>query len=256
LSGLGTKQPPTDWFSGRTHHFKQGSVDNLLDFGIPKWAAREPTELIEDLVRGGVDVVLCGHIHERAEFRMRLDDGQLQFFMDFYTENPPEYRETSDWLQFLGRSSVVKEEGDKRPIFLEVDPTVAAGQAVREARGHHKLLPPEVATVFRALRIPPYSDPLDRAEDKDAWWAKHRPLVLQTACLGPVDYPQRPRMDEETKTATRPRVMFQGIRTLSIEDDRIARIAYVGIEEIRTGPPLRERTDEWPAVVAHMMFSS
>ena len=56
-----------------------------------------------------------------------------------------------------------------------------------------------------AVQSAPYADPLDRAADKRDWWSRHRPLLLQTGALGPMENNQ---------------VSFSGFRLISVHDKR------------------------------------
>jgi hypothetical protein len=218
-----------DWFVGRVPHFKRGTIGELLDFGIAKLQSASPDEFLKQLVNGNIDMVLCGHVHERVEFRVRLDSGgQLQLFTDFYTENPSRFREGKDWPP------------DSRPIFLRVDPEARAGATPRQTTDHSpdglpSNAPAGTIMVSRNLAIPPYDDPLSDASDKTAWWDKHRPLILQTACLGPIDYVQRVEIVETVNPprATRRSHSFQGVRLFAVDGNCISHASYVGIEEIR-----------------------
>jgi hypothetical protein len=195
-------------------HFKQGDLDDLLNFGI---ASDGVTDLLRLCAGGKVDVVLCGHTHERAEFRLKPDgQGGFLFFTDFYTENPSEYRASHD-----------REKRDEaQRIHIVVDAQAKAGEMVEIVRDQRD----DGFAEFRRLRVPPYPDTLRDATNKRAWWKRHRPLILQTACLGPVDYSQR-RPSEGR--ALKPEVSFQGVRLVAVDGDHISSIRYVGIDEIR-----------------------
>jgi hypothetical protein len=236
------------WFTGRRRHFKRGTIGDLLDFGIAKLRSAAPDAFLRQLLDAKVDVVLCGHVHERVEFRVGIDDGELRLFTDFYTENPTRYREGWDWTRVvvarLGSVTTAK-YGDERPIFVRVDRNAVAGALPRETTDHSRdglprNAPEGTITVSRTLAVPPYDDPLSDATAHLAWWRKHRPLILQTACLGPIDKPQRPRIDADAQPprASRPHQSFQGVRLVSVEGDHITRVSYVGMEEIRALPPV------------------
>lgn len=214
------------WPRTPTPHFKHGSTADLLDagHGLGSGAA----DFLRLCIDNGVDVVLCGHVHQHVDFRVEKDlsDG-LRFFMDFYCENPARFRETYDWTQ-RNISGVPAVIGSKDPIHVRVDPDAGVAEPVteREIRTDGRVVQ------SRELRVPPYPTPLSGAADKASWWKRHRPLVLQTSCLGPIDYHQR--MAAKGTVKKRP-VAFQGVRVLSVAGDHIDSIMHVAIEDIRRG---------------------
>src|SRR5262249_4921729 len=107
-----------DWVRGNSAHFKRGSIKDLLDFGVATWPGLA-VDFLDLISVPKVDLVLYGHVHERVEFRLRRDDDGFRYFCDFYTENPPVYRESFDWSQRLAGPEVLK-EGDQNPIFIVV----------------------------------------------------------------------------------------------------------------------------------------
>lgn len=204
------------WSFKKTRHFKSGSVDDLLDFGI----ARDHSAGVLALLNGkSIDVVLCGHVHERAEFRVR--DGK--FFMDFYTENPNEFKTSFDWGL----------EGDRRPIHVVVRKGAKAGGQPTEVKDTTR----NPVLVYRQLDVPPFPRPLSEEKNVPAWWNAHRPIILLTSSLGPTDHPQR-RFLNDDGTNGRPHVRFQGIRLLQVNGAHIGKIRYVGIDDIGKMKPL------------------
>jgi hypothetical protein len=118
------------------------------------------------------------------------------------------------------------------------------------------------------MDVPPYAAPLNAATDARNWWLNHRPLVMQTASLGPIDRRQRfdPRWRVTTKIrvgtsydylqvktyespqspvqpaynvtveslpAQDPDVSFHGFRLIQVRENAIARIRYVNLAELR-----------------------
>ena len=67
------------------------------------------------------------------------------------------------------------------------------------------------------VQVPPYPRPLATAPDARGWWTEHRPLVLQTAALGPL---------ENT------RCRFSGFRVLSVKADVIDKIHFVPTQRL------------------------
>jgi hypothetical protein len=80
---------------------------------------------------------------------------------------------------------------------------------------------------YNLLDVPPYADPLNRAGNARFWWEQHRPVIAESAALGPMDHSQR------TKGSERPPVTFQGFRVFTVNSNVINRCHYVRLEELR-----------------------
>jgi hypothetical protein len=200
------------WPRTGTPYFKCGGVGDLLDYGISRGSADEFLCLCagEGATRP-VDLVLCGHIHRNVEYRVGLDpDGETIFYMDFYSENPPAYYSTVCNVEVHSQHGVLR-KGDQ--IHIEVEEKAQPGAAPKPAQSGHG-----------RLAVPPYATPLNSAADPRAWWEQHRPLVMQTAALGPIDTNQRAEV---------PNASFQGFRVLSVQGNTISKISYVTLAELR-----------------------
>lgn len=57
-----------------------------------------------------------------------------------------------------------------------------------------------------------------------AWWQKHRPLLMQTASLGPMDINQRKDLEVNP---TEPSPPNRGMGVISVRDNMIAEIRHV-----------------------------
>jgi len=101
---------------------------------------------------------------------------------------------------------------------------------------------PYAAAHAKQLQVPPYPDPLSHSPNPRAWWAAHRPLVLQTGALGPMENNQ---------------VSFSGFRMLSVKGDVIDKVHSISINRLeangyrlsledagRPDPPRRHRHSE------------
>lgn len=211
-----------EWGSPNSRYFKRGSIDHYLDKCI---AVGKAEDLLKVCVgKGGVnrkaDLVLCGHVHKDHELRWEWDEaeGEMLFFTDFYTENPSEYYSC---MKF----------GVKGPVHVEVDHDGVVGGPIV-----NRTDPAEGAKwkEWKALIVPPYGDPLCDEEDKQDWWMRHRPLLVQTACLGPTDSNQRREKDEDPDlNEAKPGPRFQGFRVVIIKDDFIDSIHRVTLDELR-----------------------
>ena len=135
--------------------------------------------------RRRADVVLQGHIHHYNEFRLGTEGDEVVYYTDFYTGNLASYYATRFVSQWKGAAP---------PLHAET--AVAHVEFATDAPNGN--LPSDVpvpAGFKHVVSVPPYRTPLSSAPDPAAWWAHHRPLVLQTEALGPVanltDQPQR-----------------------------------------------------------------
>ena len=185
----------------------------MLDYGI----ARGSTEAFLEMCVGHgtprkVDLVLCGHIHSNVEYRLEWDpDKRFLFYTDFYTDNPEKYYPTLSNLDPL--TGEHRPAGDTTRLEIYITEGAALG-----------VLPQPLQEGYARLEVPPYSDPLNAANDAHQWWDRHRPLVMQTASLGSMDRSQREEM---------PSPSFQGFRLITVENDAISKMRYVTLKELR-----------------------
>ena len=240
------------WTRSGTPYFKTGTPADGLDTGVIAHGQQEFLEICagKGLSRP-VDIVLMGHHHDRVEWRVKIDPGTgaLQFFTDFYTENPSAYYHT--------RNDAPRQRLDVgAPVRITVSAdappagrfTVKTDQRSRPAR------------TYGEMSTPPYPTPLNSAADPKAWWQERRPILAQTSALGPIDPRQhfgrffkvtpaephyRPvvegteppalRRGQSLEEVSAPLLQpsFQGFRLLQIRDNTIARVRYVVLSELR-----------------------
>ena len=169
------EEHPT-WFgpdgSSEVDFVKRGNYDDLLDHGVSKGAAKRLLHVLVgvDLPKPA-DLVLTGHTHRDNEFVVRrLPGGEPAMFHDYYTENPGSYYPSAFATSF----------GD-HPEFERTWVTVQAG-----ADPGGTPVPTPGLDLPHEVAVPPYADPLNTSADPVSWWDSHRPLVLQTAALGPI----------------------------------------------------------------------
>lgn len=217
-----------DWVRNGASFFKQGDISDLLDDGV----SRGPTTELLTICAGNgstrpVDLVLFGHVHRNVEFRMGLDPSTrtFQFFHDYYSENPAEYYpskvivrddfETSQQIRVFVDAPV-----EPSPVRVRDD---AFGAAFR-----YPFTPEEE---WR-LGVPRNAQTLNEAVDVGTWWDAHRPLLLQTAALGPIDQSQR--LDRSKSQPPRPNPTFRGFRFISVENNAMTKIRYVRLPELQS----------------------
>ena len=130
--------------------------------------------------------------------------------MDFYTRDVPHYYPT----RFV-KSWGIGTPGDPRP---EPESDVTYVDVVADAPADNQPSETDTATEWKhVVTIPPYARPLTSAADPRAWWAEHRPLVLQSEALGPFK-------NAEANLA--------GFRVLTVKNDVIERVHHVSIETL------------------------
>jgi hypothetical protein len=148
--------------------------NDLLDYGVSRGRADDLVELLAGGSTRAADLVLSGHTHYHNEFRVkRLENGELAFFLDHYTQTPTNYypaRFASEFLPPLEQPKRVEK------TYVEV-----------EAGAPPDATPVRVgdADLDFELHVPPYADPLNASTNPRGWWDAHRPLLLQTSALGP-----------------------------------------------------------------------
>lgn len=152
----------------------RGNRNDLLDYGVSRGRADDLIGLLAGGSTRAADLVLSGHTHYHNEFRVkRLENGELAFLLDHYTDTPTnyypahftrEFRTTPDRPLHVDKTYVVVEAGappDATPVRV--------GDAALDFEVH----------------VPPYADPLNASDNARAWWDTHRPVLLQTSALGP-----------------------------------------------------------------------
>jgi len=195
-----------EWFSAAGHQtdvtfVKRGDSQDLLDFGVSRGHADDLLRALAglDSPRKG-DVVLAGHTHRHNEFRIGIDpeSGDPAFYMDFYTFNPRFYYPTRFFTSFAVSDVTYVE------VTAEAERNATPWPLPHE--GKYKL----------HLKVPRYHNPLSDTTDARTWWAEHRPLILQTGALGPMESAPS----------------FSGFRVLSVKNDVIEKIHFVSISKL------------------------
>ncbi|MCB9700906.1 MAG: metallophosphoesterase [Myxococcales bacterium] len=208
---------PKGWLHRGEAYFRIGSRKGI-DYGV---ARGKTDDFVAACVGVGapraVDIVLSGHVHKTVEYRVaRGGDGKLRYYTDFYTETPTTY--------------YTSRVGGKK-VYINVRPGAPLDAKPAPSRDHvHNYADCLV------LDVPPYADPLEASAKPKAWWQRHRPLMVQTASIGPLDAYQR--LDDER---TRPQPSFRGARLLTIAGDVITRVDYLTIAELEGAPAPRPR---------------
>jgi hypothetical protein len=212
--------------------FAYGDGDQLLDYGTAE-------DRNEDMLRRcagqgmsrPVDLVLFGHGHYNVEFRLRRRDwDELEFYSDFYTENPSFYYQSSlikDPEAVFREGRVAAREVQAATIKVAVNVEPGAGP-----RPEPRLVRQAGYQDYYLVGVPPYRTPLNQASDPVAWWKEHRPLLLQTPGLGPLENSQREEQDEERRLIS-PNVSFNGFRVGRVREGTIHSIRLVRLADLR-----------------------
>jgi hypothetical protein len=201
-------------------YLKRGDSQDLLDFGVSRGRTDDLLRaLAGDGARRRADVVLAGHTHYHNEVSLRpLGDGALAYHLDFYTQNPRQYYPARHVTPGDARESAASGSGQPGTTRYRVSSSTAYVHVDEEAIGHGQPWPmPYDAYYDNVIQVPPYADPLDTTQDKVAWWDRHKPLLLQTGALGPMESHQ---------------VSFSGFRLLSVRDNVIDKVHFVSIERL------------------------
>jgi hypothetical protein len=88
---------------------------------------------------------------------------------------------------------------------------------------------------FFARTIPGYSETLLDASSAGSWWFEKRPVILQSAPLGPIDSNQRFEEDVAGTVVEPPDPVFQGVRLVEVEQGFVSRVRWVSLSEIANG---------------------
>lgn len=227
-----------EWTKNGTPYFKRGGIDLLMDYGIAKDHAEDFLKLCLGIgTSHKVDLILSGHNHDRAEFRLGWDANanQFLFYTDFYTENPANY--------YLSRKN-----GFSQPIHINIREGAPLNGKVTTVRDHR---PDAYWKESLVLEVPPYPKTLNSANNAPNWWEQHRPLIVETASLGPTDNNQRKNLQINP---TAPSPAFQGFRLISIDTNVIQKIRYIAMSELRERgyrmpwePPVEKPSTEKPS---------
>jgi hypothetical protein len=192
----------------------------------------------KQLVKGNVDMVLYGHVHERVEFRIRLDGDGLRGCARTSTRRTrPLPRELGlDPCGERGRGAAER----RARIFLRVDADARAGATPRETTDHRpdglpSNAPEGTIMVSRNLAIPAYDDPLSDANDETAWVKRLRHLGLEGSDLLDRDV-EAAHLPEAAEAGARPRLVDEllvcvtSARERESRQELIARATPAGVE--------------------------
>jgi LGFP repeat-containing protein/calcineurin-like phosphoesterase family protein len=255
------------WSLTGAPYFKTGEIGNGhgLDNGVISEHGMDFVRLLAGVGLGvtrPVDLFLCGHHHDRTEYRIRWNGSDLEYYMDFYMESPSTYYSTNNDFDIENSSGKIA-KGSRLAIRIDSSAPKTGSvtaQVVRQG---------SLSEVRGTISLPPYPTPLETASDPKQWWLDHRPIIAQTAALGPIDPRQRfdPRWEivttfpgspiapitltVESKTEPKPKgtveekitvqqlmtqypdPTFNGFRLVQVNNNMIAKVRYITLAELR-----------------------
>ena len=213
LEGANSRHPAWIKSVGK-RYFAYKDVTDYLDVGASKGKANDLLTLSAGgSIQGSklprpIDLLLCGHGHDAIEYRIESKESSgLRFYTDFYSRTPQEYYGTYRFGSVAGGIRIVVHPRD--------------GAAPNAQPNDHSQEPWEGKEW--EVAVPPYDEPLDRTADPRDWWARHRPLVMQTGAIGPIEGRANTRF---LAGKTRPDPSFRGYRLVSVAGDVIQRVSY------------------------------
>ena len=237
------------WSLSGTPYFKTGDAGNGqgLDNGVIGNFQMDFIRLCTGVgLNAGrpIDLLLCGHHHDRTEYRLQWNGQAPAYFMDFYLEEPSTYYSTTngydcqaDGLTIPANSRLAVKIDASAPQGCKLNAVTVHGNGASEVRG--------------VVTTPPYATPLDTATDPKQWWKDHRPIIAQTAALGPVDPRQRfdpmwrkSGTSDVTEAHTQPadttRIVdqwpdptFNGFRLVQVKGNVINKVRYITLADLR-----------------------
>jgi hypothetical protein len=242
---LDPNKPHKDWIRTGTPHFKNGSVSNMLDFGVSRGEIDSFLNLCLGVgVSRKVNLVLSGHGHRRVDYRLVRDGTRgIKFHMDFFTENPGAYYTAlynKKVVKTISPSHTIAVK-ETRKIHIRVgSPDPRQIGRISQMRDNR---PGVFWKTYEQLAVPPYPNPLNSSSDPARWWRDHGPIIVQTAALGPTTNTR-----EDLKlNPERPNPVFQGFRYIAVAQNVITHVRYVTMPELRAA---RFRLDWEPRVLS------
>jgi LGFP repeat/Calcineurin-like phosphoesterase len=263
---LDRNQFKTDgWSLTGTPYFKTGEIGNGhgLDNGVISEYGMDFIRLLAGVgATRPVDLFLCGHHHDRTEYRVHWDGSDVQYFMDFYMESPTTYYGTNNDFD-LSTSAGTVAKGAR--LAIKIDRAAPKTGSVSGEVVHQGAL----SEIRGTVSCPPYPSTLEDSSDPKQWWLDHRPIIAQTAALGPIDPRQRfdpsweirytfgnsilqpITIDVESKTQPKPKVevgetatvrqlmtthpdpTFNGFRLVQVKNNVIDKVRYITLAELR-----------------------
>lgn len=191
-------------------YIKRVSGQDMFDAGVSRGAAEQLMQVLAGFgSTRAADLVLAGHTHAHNEYSVRKDSfsGELSYYFDFYTENPTSYYRT----KFTSGWDVTPGVSGGAPHATPVTSETYVEVSLYAKPDVNPWPMPFEALTKNMVQVPPYPNPLNSAADPRAWWAEHRPLVVQTGALGPLKQAE----------------FFSGFRVITVKNNVIDKMHFV-----------------------------
>jgi len=202
-----------NWLT-KTSAYKFGSNKEFLDNGVSRGDIMNFLKLLcgREGSKKPIDLLLCGHDHIRSEIRLKwnIHHTRMEYYTDFYSENPAGFHASK---KYKGESSAY----DRVKIAIRKGARINQAVTVIQEAGHD----------VKFLEIPPYSNPLNEASNKNNWWQIHKPLLIQGAPLGPKEHANRNRT---LPTPHQP--SNEGCKLIIIRKNQIDKILHISRREL------------------------
>ena len=234
------------WSRTTSFWFHEGNGTDLLDYGVMRGKQERFLKMISgaENSRRPADLVLSGHVHKNWESRLIWDaaSGKMRFCHDFYTENPAAYYHSYD-LDMKGDEKI--EAGDPyNNAIANVFKLIRSKQKrihveITSAAGNNEQ-PEQRGSGVWWIRTKPYPYTLNEQQTlarSQQWWLNLRPLLVQTAALGPSEWLRSPEKQPD----------FRGCRLIAVQNNIISQVRYVTNEGIK-----KELSNRRPAGTEHV----
>lgn len=220
----------TGWSRQHTFYFHEGNGGDLLDYAVMRGSQEYFLKLITGVQHSPrpADLILSGHGHKNFECRVlwNATAGKFQFSHEFFTENPSVYYHSYD-MNTGDRTSFTMGKS-QRAKFIEDNELRIHIQVTDQAAGNDK--PEKNSSGVWSLKTKPYPSTLESQQDNAHckwWWSNVKPLLVQTAALGPSDYLRSPEHQPD----------FRGCRHITVNDGVIEKIKHVKHEDMENYQP-------------------
>lgn len=220
------------WSRTNSFWFHEGNGGDLLDYAVMRGSQENFLKMITGIQNSprAADLVLSGHVHKNWECRVIRDtaSGKMRFSHEFFTENPVSYYLSTDvdvntksrftiQVPFTMAAAVLKNlvKGKQRKIHPEITNTAANNeQPVKRSSGEWWVKTKPYPYTLSAQK--------NTAQAKQ-WWLNLRPLLVQTAALGPSEWLRSPERHPD----------FRGCRLIEVQSDVILKISYITHDRIK-----------------------
>ncbi|MBC6491537.1 metallophosphoesterase [Flavihumibacter stibioxidans] len=221
-----TRNVHPGWSRTNSFWFHEGNGGDLLDYGVMRNGQLNFLKMITGVENSprAADLVLSGHVHKNWECRCIWDAGsqKLRFSHEFFTENPEQYYHSYD--------TNIKPDGPVNIPGLLADEYAAAQKRILHVELSENAAVNEQPELRSSnvwyIKAKPYPYTLHAQPNiahAKQWWLNLRPLLVQTAALGPSEWLRSPERQPD----------FRGCRMMAVDGGAITKIHYVTHDAIQ-----------------------